>query len=596
VDCLLEKLPSDHLQILLSGSPKPLELSKGVRLTFQGIGPTFAKLAKSGAGSLKEELAPWVDQITCPSCSGTRLSPLARHVKLKGETISDVCSMPLSEAESFFNNLTPEETFLEEPLSQLRARLHFLNAIGLDYLSLDRSAPTLSGGETQRIRLARQLGSGLTGCLYVLDEPTIGLHPHNNTLLNKSLKELCDKGNTLLLVEHDPLTIEIADQIIDFGPEAGLRGGQIMARGTLAQIKKDPNSLTGAYLSGKKQISVPEKRRTSNGAITIEKARLHNLKNLNVDLPLGVFCCVTGVSGSGKSTLINDLLRPAVTQSLATRRRPDEIRHAGATISGLSQVDKMHVIDQNPIGHTARADVSTYSDLSTPLRRFFAELPEARIRGLQPKHFSSNHLKGMCTACWGLGKKKIQMQFLPPVQITCDSCKGFRLKPLSLEVKIGGRNLGHFLKMSVDEALSEIPKVPKVLKILETLQSVGLGYVKLGQEIATLSGGEAQRLRLARELAKRSTGKTLYLFDEPTIGLHSADIERLLEIFHTLVDKGNSIILIEHNQDIVKNADHLIDLGPGAGIHGGEILFEGTPEEITHHPSSLTARYLQDHH
>ena len=590
-DTPLEKLPGRDLQIILNGSDTPLKC-KGYQMRFVGVGPVFALLAKSAKNSLKQELSPWVDQITCPSCSGTRLNPLACNVKIGKTTLPDLCAMSLDDAYAFVQKIKLKDKLLDETLSQLKHRLEFLNKIGLDYLSLDRAAPTLSGGETQRIRLARQLGSGMTGCLYVLDEPTIGLHPHNNALLNESLKALCKQGNTLLLVEHDPLTLEIADYILDFGPAAGKHGGEIMARGTLAQIKKNPKSLTGQYLSGKKKVPVPKKRRTSEKVLRVENASLHNLKNLTLDIPIGIITCLTGVSGSGKSTLMNDLIRPAVQQSLAKRKNPDSVEIYGSTVSGISAFDKMLVIDQNPIGHTARADVSTYTDFNAPLRYHFAELPEAKLRGFKPKNFSFNHLKGMCMKCWGLGKRKIEMQFLPPVQITCDACHGYRLKPLSLEIKTRGRHLGQFFQMTVEEAIDQIPPIPKALKILETLVSVGLGYLKLGQEIATLSGGEAQRLRLARELSKRSTGKTLYLFDEPTIGLHADDILKLLSIFHSLVDKGNTVLLIEHNLDVIQNADHLIDLGPKAGIHGGEIVAMGTPEELAKKPNSLTASYL----
>lgn len=590
-DCPLEKLPSDHLQIILGGSEVYLK-KRGYSIRFVGIGPVFAFLAKAATNSLKQELQPWVDQITCPSCSGTRLNPLARHVRLNGHTLPEVCAMPIDSAYAFIKEIHLQDRFLIETHAQLKHRLHFLSAIGLDYLSLDRSAPSLSGGEAQRIRLARQLGSGMTGCLYVLDEPTIGLHPHNNDLLNHSLKELCKQGNTLLLVEHDPLTLQIADHIVDFGPGAGKHGGRIVAQGTLSQIKKDPHSLTGQYLSGKKKLPIPKKRRQGKGILKIENARLHNLKNINVEIPTGIITGLTGVSGSGKSTLMNDLIRPAVQQSLAKRKNPDVVQHMGSTISGISAFNKMLVIDQNPIGHTARADVSTYVDLNAPLRQYFAELPEAKIRGLKPKNFSFNHLKGMCTKCWGLGKRKIEMQFLPPVRITCDSCHGYRLNPQSLQVKARGRHLGQYLQMSVEEALTEIPPIPKAIRILETLISVGLGYVELGQEIASLSGGEAQRLRLARELSKRSTGKTLYLFDEPTIGLHAEDIAKLLTIFQTLADLGNTLILIEHNIDVIKNCDYLIDLGPEAGIRGGEIIACGSPEELAKAPGSLTAKYL----
>lgn len=591
-DTALEKLPGEQLQVILGGSDKPLQF-KNYSLRFAGIGPVFAALAKTAANSLKQELQPWVDQITCPSCAGTRLNSLARNVRIRGYSLPDVCAMHLDDAYAFIKDISLQDHLLDETLAQLKHRLHFLNSIGLEYLSLDRSAPSLSGGETQRIRLARQLGGGMTGCLYVLDEPTIGLHPHNNDLLNTSLQQLCEQGNTLLLVEHDPLTLEIADHLIDFGPGAGKHGGQIMAQGTLEQLKKNPHSLTGQYLSGKKEISYPNKRRTAKKFLSVENAKLHNLKNINAEIPIGIMTCLTGVSGSGKSTLMNDLIRPAVQQSLAKRKNPDSIEHMGSRISGITAFDKMLVIDQNPIGHTSRADVSTYVDLSTPLRNYFAELPEAKIRGLKPKHFSFNHLKGMCMKCWGLGKRKIEMQFLAPIRITCDSCHGYRLNPLSLQVKARGRHFGQILQLTVEEALDQIPPIPKVLRILETLISVGLGYLQLGQEIATLSGGEAQRLRLARELAKRSTGKTLYLFDEPTIGLHSEDIVKLLKIFHALVDNGNTVLLIEHNLDVIKNADYLIDLGPGAGIRGGEIVCQGTPEEVSRHLSSLTGEYLK---
>lgn len=592
LDTPLEKLPPEQLQLILGGTDQPYK-EKGYFLTFRGLGPVFADLAKAATTSLKEELGPWVNHISCPSCQGTRLNPLARNVKLEGLSISELCALPIGETATFIDRVPMSDHLLDETMAQLKHRLEFLNQIGLDYLSLDRAAPTLSGGETQRIRLARQLGSWLTGCLYVLDEPTIGLHPHNNALLNHSLKQLCKQGNTLLLVEHDPLTVEIADKIIDFGPGAGKYGGQIMAQGTLAQIKKDRNSLTGAYLSGRKEIPTPTMRREKRGTLKLKHARLHNLKDLSFDIPTGVITCFTGVSGSGKSTLMNDLIRPAVKQSLAKRNNPDSVAYSGATLSGISAFDKLLVIDQNPIGTTARADVSTYTDLSTPLRRHMAELPEAKARGLKPKHFSHNHLKGMCTKCWGLGKRKIEMQFLPPVRVTCDACNGYRLKPLSLQVKTRGMHLGQMLELSVEEALEKLPPIPKLIKILETLVSVGLGYLTLGQEVQTLSGGEAQRLRLARELAKRSTGKTLYLFDEPTIGLHSEDILKLLKIFHSLVDKGNTVLMIEHNLDVIKNADFLIDIGPLAGSRGGELVCMGTPEEVANHPTSLTAHYLK---
>jgi excinuclease ABC subunit A len=592
LDTPLEKLSADQLQLILGGTDHPYK-KKGYSLTFRGLGPVFADLAKAATTSLKEELVPWVNHISCPSCQGTRLNPLARNVKLEGLSISELCALPIGETATFIDRLPIRDHLLNETVAQLKHRLKFLNQIGLEYLSLNRAAPTLSSGETQRIRLARQLGSWLTGCLYVLDEPTIGLHPHNNALLNQSLKRLCKQGNTLLLVEHDPLTVEIADKIIDLGPGAGKYGGQIMAQGTFAQIKKNYNSLTGAYLSRRKEVPTPTIRRDKLGTLKLKKPRLHNLKDLSFDIPIGVITCFTGVSGSGKSTLMNDLICPAIKQSLAKRNKPDSVTYSGATLSGISAFDKLLVIDQNPIGTTARATVSTYTDLSTPLRRHMAELPEAKARGLKPKHFSHNHLKGMCTKCWGLGKRKIEMQFLPPVSVVCNACNGYRLKPLSLQVKTRGMHLGQMLQLNVEEALEKLPPIPKLIKILETLVSVGLGYLTLEQKVQTLSGGEAQRLRLARELAKRSTGKTLYLFDEPTIGLHSEDILKLLKIFHSLVDKRNTVLMIEHNLDMIKNADFLIDIGPLAGSHGGELVCMGTPEEVAHHSTSLTAHYLK---
>lgn len=597
LDSSLQDLPPAHLQFLLSGSEEEFKIKRpAIQVRFVGINALFAKIAKSATSDLKEEILPWVTQSTCPACKGARLNPLARHVRIGELSIAEVCALPLDEAFRFVRTFDlANHAFLQETQDGLLSRLHFLRAIGLDYLSLDRAAPTLSGGETQRIRLARQLGAGLTGCLYVLDEPTIGLHPHNNALLNKALKELCNLGNTLLIVEHDPLTTQLADHLIDFGPGAGKQGGQIIAQGTIEEIKANPRSLTGAYLSGRKTIPLPEKRRKPTGHIQIQHASLNNLKNLTLDLPLGTLACLTGVSGSGKSTLLNDLLRPACEQSLARRQRQDRVDYKGAAVSGLKQIDKLLVMDQNPIGQTNRADVSTYIELAPPLRQFFAALPEAKIRGLQPKNFSSNHLKGMCTSCWGIGTRKISMQFLPDVRIPCDTCHGYRLNPLSLQVKLRGKHYGHMLKMTVEEALTWIPPIPKAVRILETLISVGLGYLTLGQEIATLSGGEAQRIRLARELSKRSRGHTLYLFDEPTIGLHSEDIARLLKIFHALVENGHSLILIEHNLDLIANCDYLIDLGPEAGRYGGEVIAQGTPEEVAKNKTSHTARYLKDY-
>lgn len=575
------------------------EKERKTDVRWRGINPLLASLSKSRNGALREALLPLFSQKSCPLCKGARLNALARGVRIGPLSIADLCALSVDEASAFINDLTLDEEILKEALDQLKSRLYFLKKIGLGYLSLDRSAPTLSGGEAQRLRLARQLGSRLTGCLYVLDEPTIGLHPHDNEKLNLALKELASLGNTLLLVEHDPLTIQLADQILDFGPKAGREGGQIVARGSLEEILKDPNSLTGQYLSGKKRIPLPQKRRSSLRSLTLSHASLHNLKGLTLTLPMGTLICLTGVSGSGKSTLLGDLLYPAAKAALKGNRGQKRgltcVQHLGATLEGMEHFGQLLFLDQDPLGHTNRADISTYVDLLSPLRTLFASLPEALTRGLKPKHFSFNHRQGMCSVCEGLGARHISLQFLPPVKVPCESCHGLRLNPLSLQVHLKGKNLGEILQMTVDEALSFLPPHPKILRILETLNSVGLGYLQLGQEVATLSGGEAQRLRLTKELSKRSFGPTLYLLDEPTIGLHPDDIVRLLSIFHTLVDRGHTVIIIEHNLDVIASADHLIDLGPGSGAKGGQIVDEGTPEEVVKRGRALIAPYLKSY-
>jgi excinuclease ABC subunit A len=593
-DTPLYKLPPKQLQLLLNGSSKEFASSNGFLFKWMGLNTAFSRAAKADKRHLRDSIIPHLEQSTCLSCKGERLNPLARHVRVNEVTMGKLCSLPLYDVLSFISSLSIEKTsILNETVEQLENRVRFLCEIGVDYLCLNRQAPTLSGGETQRIHLARQLGSGLTGCLYVLDEPTIGLHPHNNERLNQALQKLCKLGNTLLLVEHDPLTLAIADYLFDFGPGAGKHGGTLVAKGTLAEIQNNPLSLTGQYLSGKKGIPVPKTRRKTESKIKVKKGTLHNLKNLHLEIPTKVLTCITGVSGSGKSTLMHSLIEKGVRLHLASRSKETSITIEGGIIEGIDQFNKLITIDQNPIGHTIRADVSTYNEILTPIRHFYAELPEARKRGLKPKHFSYNHLKGMCRTCWGLGFKTIHLQFLPSLKVTCDACKGNRLNPLSLEVSYQGKNLGELLKLTVDEAVPFFPPIPKLLKSLETLQQVGLGYLTLGQEIASLSGGEAGRMRLSRELAKRSTGKTLYLFDEPTIGLHTDDIVKLVPLFQALVDKGNTLIMVEHNLDILKIADYLIDLGPEAGEKGGEIITQGTPEQLAKHPTSYTARYLR---
>ncbi|MEI8124673.1 MAG: excinuclease ABC subunit UvrA [Parachlamydiaceae bacterium] len=590
----INKLPKEKLNLLMNGSPgeRTYESDKGFKFRWVGINHVLAKIGKNGKAHIREPVIPLLDELECISCQGSRLNPLARHVTIEKLSISDLCRLPINQARTFIDKLDISESkMLDEVQKQLSNKLSFLCEVGLHYLSLERRAPSLSGGEAQRIRLARQLGSGLTGVLYVLDEPTIGLHPRDSDKLNAALKKLKDLGNTLLMVEHDPLTIEKADFILDFGPQAGEHGGHITARGTVAEIKKNPDSLTGCYLSGKRSVPIPEKRRKPGKLkLTLSGASVHNLKNISVSFPIGLLTCLTGVSGSGKSTLLHDVLLPAATLGINSS---DKATYKGCKITGLSNIDKIISIDQNPIGLTSRSDVGTYVDLLTRMREFFVSLPTARTRGLQGKHFSYNHRRGMCTACWGMGYKKVEMHFLPPIRIICEDCQGLRLNPVSLEVLYKGKNFGQYLQMTVDEVRVIFADHPRITRPLDTLISVGLGYLKLGQEMASLSGGEAQRIKLSRELAKRSTGRTLYLLDEPTTGLHSDDIKKLLGVLQRLVDKGNTMIIIEHNLDVIKNADYIIELGPEAGEDGGEVICTGSPEEVAKHPTSWTAKYLE---
>ncbi len=584
----LYKLPVKHLNLLLHGSKRTFK-NHGLTFKWKGLSTTLAETAKGSLPFIKETILPLLKETTCHSCNGKKLNPLALNVLLNHMSISDLSALSITHILHFFQTLEIEsekKELFKDSISLLLNKLQFLHNIGLHYLSLDRRAPTLSSGETQRIHLAKQLGSGLIGYLYILDEPTTGLHPHNNERLNQALKELCNKGNTLILAEHDPQTLAIADHIIDFGPGAGTKGGHITASGTYEHIKKNKNSLTGAYLSGKKKIPLSTYRRKGIKSIGIKNANIHNLKNISVSIPTGVITCITGVSGSGKSTLMHQVIKAAATKVLATKV-PDNL------VTGLKEFTKLIHLDQNPIGHTIRSDVSTYSELLTPLRSFYASLPEAKIKGLQPRHFSYHNHRGMCRTCWGLGFKRVHLQFLPVVNITCDACHGQRLNPLSLKVLYKGKTFGELLSLTVDEAKDWLPPIPKLMKIIETLISVGLGYLTLGQSTVSLSGGEAGRLRLTRELAKKQTGQTLYLFDEPSTGLHSSDIEKLMMIFHTLVNKGNTVIIIEHQLDIIANADYIIDLGPEGGLQGGRVVAEGTPEQIISSKKSYTATYLR---
>jgi excinuclease ABC subunit A len=596
VDVPLKELPAQALDLFLNGG-KEVALTKGLSLRWMGLHTFLAHAARMSQGEIREAILPLLSTHVCPACQGARLNPLARHVKVNDLSIADVCNLPLEEASLFLSKLDlSKHPFLQETHLQIGKYFSFLLSIGLGYLSLHRSAPTLSGGELQRIRLARQLGLGLTSCLYILDEPTIGLHPHNNALLNQALQTLCKQGNTLVLVEHDPLTVQAADYLVDFGPKAGKEGGMITAVGTLEEIKANPHSLTGAYLRGEKSIPIPAKRRPFSPDIRIEKASLHNLKNISVAFPKSAITCITGVSGSGKSSLIRHLLKPAAEKIAYSRKKPAEpFLYKEALFYGLSSFEKVVAIDQSPIGQTARADVSTYTEIQPLLRSHYAQMTLAEVKGLQPRHFSPNHKSGMCRTCWGLGYKNVDLQFLPTVRVPCESCKGYRLGPLSLEVQYRGKHLGQVLEMSVEEALRFFHAIPRVVRKLETLVSVGLGYLQLGQEIASLSGGEAQRLRLSRELAKREAGKTLYLIDEPTVGLHSDDIAKLIPIFHRLAEKKNTLILIEHNLDLIANADYVIDLGPDAGAKGGHVMAQGTPEQVGRSKKSKTAPFLREY-
>jgi excinuclease ABC subunit A len=582
------------LNLLMNGSSEEIEIPHSqIRLRWQGLNSTLAQIGKMAASEYKDAIVPLLDEQPCASCKGERLNSLARAVTLQGLSIGQFCTLPVDQALAFVQSIPiqSEQKVLEEVRNAIVNRLNFMCEIGIHYLSLSRGAPTLSGGETQRIRLSRQLGSGLTGVLYVLDEPTIGLHPQDNAKLNGALAKLKGLGNTLLMVEHDPLTVQAADRILDFGPGAGIHGGHLVAQGTYQEILKNPHSLTGEYLSGRKKIPVPHKRRKpKQGYITIQGAHQNNLKDLDLKIPVGLLTCITGVSGSGKSTLLYDVIGKAVERSAW---KEDRCSIDATKIAGLSHFNRLISIDQNPVGHTIRSDIATYVEVLGPIREFFAQLPMAKTRGLQPKHFSYNHLRGMCTNCWGLGFKRVEMHFLPSIRIPCDECHGLRLNPLSLQVTYQGKNLGQLLQCTIEEVREIFRDHPRICRILDTLISVGLGYLQLGQETQSLSGGEAQRIKLSRELAKRSTGQTLYLLDEPTTGLHSVDIAKLLPVLHHLADKGNTLIMVEHQLDMIRNADFIIDLGPEAGQAGGYLVASGTPEEVAENPTSATGYYLR---
>ena len=562
---------------------------------FEGVIPTLERrYAETKSQGMRDFYEMYMSNSHCDTCNGARLNKMSLSVKVKDKNINELTNMPINKIKTWLNNLELGKTdamIADQILKELDKRLQFLIDVGLEYLTLSRSAGTLSGGEAQRIRLATQIGSGLTGVLYILDEPSIGLHQRDNDKLLATLKKLRDLGNTVLVVEHDEDTMYAADQIIDIGPGAGVHGGNVIAQGTAEEIKQIPESITGQYLSGRKQILVPKKRRKSNGkSIEILGATEHNLKNVDVKFPLGVFTCVTGVSGSGKSTLVNEILYKYIAKEL---NGANEKHGKCKEIKGINNIDKIINIDQSPIGRTPRSNPATYTGVFDLIRDIFAGTNEAKMRGYSKGRFSFNVAGGRCEACNGDGILKIEMHFLPDIYVPCEVCKGKRYNKETLEVKYKGKSISDVLNMTVEEALEFFANIPKIKPKLQTLCDVGLGYIKLGQPSTTLSGGEAQRIKLATELSKRATGKTLYILDEPTTGLHIADVHKLVDILQRLVDTGNSIIVIEHNLDLIKTADHIIDLGPEGGDRGGEVVAIGTPEQICKNNRSYTGKFLE---
>ena len=565
------------------------------RRPFEGVIPNLERrYRETESFTIREEIEKYMSLQPCPSCKGARLRPVALAVTLRNLSIQELTALSIEKTFDFFQDLplTPrEKAVAERILKEIRDRLWFLRSVGLDYLSLDRPASTLSGGEDQRIRLATQIGSGLAGVLYVLDEPSIGLHQRDNLRLLENLRRLRDLGNTVLVVEHDAETILSSDFVVDMGPGAGVHGGEVVFQGTPAKLLKSEVSLTGKYLSGRLAIPLPKSRRASKGpSIVIEGARHNNLKDIRVEIPLGSFTCVTGVSGSGKSSLINEILYPALAQKLY---RSKEKVGAVTAVHGIYHIDKVIRIDQSPIGRTPRSNPATYTGVFGSIRELFAMLPEARVRGYNPGRFSFNVKGGRCEACNGDGILKIEMHFLPDVYVTCDACRGLRFNRDTLEVKYKGFHIADVLAMTVAQAFIFFEHVPAIKSKLKTLIDVGLGYITLGQSAVTLSGGEAQRVKLARELSKRDTGRTLYLLDEPTTGLHFDDIRKLLEVLNHLVELNNTVVVIEHNLDVIKTADHCIDLGPEGGERGGYLVASGTPEEIAQVKDSHTGRFLR---
>jgi excinuclease ABC subunit A len=604
----VRELSPQHMRIILYGAPEPVAVrftnqhgrTSVYETTYEGVIPNLERrYRETESDYVRAEIERYMRESPCPSCKGARLRPESLAVTVDGMNIYEVTRMDIRQALQWVERLqgpdSPlterERTIARQILKEIENRLRFLVDVGLDYLTLDRRTGTLAGGEAQRIRLATQIGSGLMGVLYVCDEPSIGLHPADEDRLIATLKRLRDLGNTVIVVEHDEAMIRAADYIIDLGPGAGRHGGYVVATGTVEDICSHPQSITGAYLSGRKEIPLPSRRRPGNGReIVVRGAREFNLKNITVRIPLGKFVCVTGVSGSGKSTLVFEILYKKAAQVLYGAKDRPGLHDA---IEGLEHIDKVINIDQSPIGRTPRSNPATYTGAFTPIRELFASVPEARLRGYRPGRFSFNVKGGRCEACQGEGYIQIEMQFLPDVEVPCEACHGKRYNRETLEITFRGKNIADVLDMTVEEALEFFEAFPQVRQKLQTLYDVGLGYICLGQPATTLSGGEAQRVKLAAELSRRATGRTLYILDEPTTGLSFEDVNNLIRVLHRLVDAGNTVVVIEHHLDVIKQADHIIDLGPGGGDRGGWVVAEGTPEEVAQVEESLTGQYLR---
>lgn len=595
-----DNLSKENRQRLLYGTGNEkytisIGAGRSYESTYEGVIPNLERRHKeTDSDFIRRDIERFMLERPCHACGGKRLKPEVLAVTINKMSIMDICELSIDKANEYFASLKLDETqqiIAEQVLKELKSRLQFLRDVGLNYLNLLRSAATLSGGEAQRIRLATQIGSGLMGVLYVLDEPSIGLHQRDNDRLIATLKHLRDLGNTVIVVEHDEDTIKTADYLIDIGPGAGVNGGKVVAQGTPKEVAKVKDSITGQYLSGKKTIKLPSKRRKGNGrALTIKGAREHNLKNITVEIPLAELVVVSGVSGSGKSTLINDILAKELSARL---HRANSVPGKHDDIEGIKFLDKVIVIDQSPIGRTPRSNPATYTGLFTPIRELYSSTPEAKLRGYGPGRFSFNVKGGRCENCAGDGIIKIEMHFLPDVYVTCEVCKGKRYNREALEIVYKGKTISDVLNMTCDTALKFFENIPSIARKLQTLVDVGLGYIKLGQPATTLSGGEAQRIKLASELSRRPTGRTLYILDEPTTGLHVADVDKLLSVLQALVNTGNSMIVIEHNLDVIKSADHIIDMGPDGGENGGQVVAQGTPEQVAKVKDSYTGRYLK---